>query len=449
MKKIMFVWAALAAPAWGQLTLDQAVAQAVEKYPAIRASLADVAEAAAGVNAARASFLPRADFVGQINRATHNNTFGMLLPQSAISGISGPVLGTNSVNNVWGTAVGALVTWEPFDFGLRKANVGVAQAARERALAQAAVTRLQVGAAAADAFLTILAAERTVIAAQAGVERARVLDEVVAALVKNELRPGAEASRIKAELAVARTGLIQSERAVEVARAALAQLLNVDVAAVSVAAGKLFNAAPEDEGAAGAARHPAAAAQNAVVEEAKARQRALNRAYFPRFSVQGTSYARGTGAQASGATGGGAAGLGPNIQNWGLGMTVLFPALDFPAIRAKREIEEARREGEAARYQRVVQEVNGEAARAKANLRGARRIAENTPIQLEAARAAERQASARYRAGLGTIVEVAEAQRMLTQSEIDDGLARLGVWRALLGLAGAQGDLTAFLTAAR
>ena len=58
-----------------------------------------------------------------------------------------------------------------------------------------------------------------------------------------------------------------------------------------------------------------------------------------------------------------------------------------------------------------------------------------------AARAATEQATARYQSGLGNIDEVAEAQRLLTQSEIDDALARLGVWRGLLQVAAAAGDI--------
>jgi len=42
-------------------------------------------------------------------------------------------------------------------------------------------------------------------------------------------------------------------------------------------------------------------------------------------------------------------------------------------------------------------------------------------------------------------VEVAEAQRILTQAEIDDALARLSVWRALLAVAVAEGDLAPYL----
>jgi outer membrane protein TolC len=89
----------------------------------------------------------------------------------------------------------------------------------------------------------------------------------------------------------------------------------------------------------------------------------------------------------------------------------------------------------------VLSELTGKVNAAKAALEGARRVAANTPIQVEAARTTERQATARYQAGLGTIVEVADAQRLVTQSEIDDALARLSVWRAKLLLAAARGNL--------
>ena len=442
--------AAIIVPAYPQLTLDQAVSQAMERYPAVRVSLEEVSAAAAGINLARTSYLPRADFLGQVNRATHNNVFGMLLSQSVISPISGPVLRTNSLENVWGTAVGALVSWEPFDFGLRRANVHVAQLARDRAQAQVAVTRLQAGIAAADAFLTIQAAQQTVLAARAGVERARVFNQSVEALVKNELRPGAEASRTRAELAFAQTQLIQSEQAVEVGRAALGQMLGVRPATIAIQPGPLLQLPPETGNTVlEPAKHPLALAQNAAIEEVKAREKALDRSYFPRFNLQGTAYARGTGVQADGSTGGAGSGLGPNIQNWGFGMSVSFPAFDLPGIRARKEIERYEERAESARYDRILQDLNGEIEKAKAMLEGARRVAQNTPVQLEAARALEQQATARYKAGLETIVEVADAQRLVTQAEIDDALAKLNIWRALLALAAAQGDLGPYLTLTR
>jgi outer membrane protein TolC len=436
---------ALSAP----LSLNQAVEGALKKYPAVRVSLEQVSSAAAGINLARASYLPRADLLGQINRATRNNVFGLLLPQSVLPSISGPVLGANSLTNVWGSAVGVLVSWEPFDFGLRKANVQVAEAERQRAQAAAGVTELEVATAAADAFLTILAAQETVRAAQASVERAGILERAVGALVKAELRPGAEAARARAERAVAETQLIQAEQAATVARASLGQLLGVAGSEIAVAPGRLLEL-PLEQDKAGAlsyllANHPVVREQSSVIDEVKARERALDRSYFPRFNLQGTTYARGTGARTDGATGGPFAGFGPNIQNWALGLTVTFLALDLPSLRARRQVEAHRERAETARYEKALQDLAGQLEKARATLDGERRVAQNTPVQLEAARATEQQATARYKAALGTIVEVADAERLLTQAEIDDSLARLNVWRALLAMAAAQGDLGAFL----
>jgi outer membrane protein TolC len=438
--------------AFAQLSLEQVVQQVSERYPGVRASLEQVSAAATAVKLARTAYLPRADFGAQLNRATHNNVFGLMQPQSAIfPAISGPVLRTNSLDSVWGTAIGSLVQWEPFDFGLRKANVDAAAATRSRTNAEVAVTKLESVAAASDAFLTILAAQQTVIAARAGVERARVLTDVVGALVRSELRPGADASRAQAELALAQTQLIQAEQAVEVGRAALSQFLGVAPADITIASGKLLDAAADTAAVANAApsAHPAAIARQAVVEEIRARERALDHSWYPRVNLEGAVYARGTGVQPDGSTGGAASGLGPNIQNWALGFTVTFPLFDFASIRARKEVDHYRERAEQARYEQTIQDVGAQVAKARATLDGARRIAANTPIELEAARAAEQQATARYRAGLGTLIEVAEAQRLRTQTEIDDSLAKLAVWRALLQLAVAQGDISSLVQMAK
>jgi outer membrane protein TolC len=79
--------------------------------------------------------------------------------------------------------------------------------------------------------------------------------------------------------------------------------------------------------------------------------------------------------------------------------------------------------------------------RARAQLESARQIAERTPVALQAAQVLDVQARERYRVGLATVIEVADALRLLRQAEIDDSLARLGVWRALFALSAAQGDI--------
>ncbi len=438
-----------------QITLRQAVDLAIAKYPSVQASLEQVKAAAAGVNLARTAYLPRADFLVQVNRSTHNNIFGLMLPQPlpVIPSISGPVLNTNSFDTVWGSAAGLLVSWEPFDFGQRRANVAAAEASRSRAAADVAVTRLQVAAAAADAFLTLQAAEQTERAAAAAVTRAESFQTVIDALVNNELRPGAEASRSRAEVAAARTQLIQAQQAIAIAKVALSQLIGIAPESVTLAEGRLNEAPAPDAPAPVVApaiveQNPFAAAQKAAVNEEQAREKALDHTYVPKINLEGAAYGRGTGIQANGNTGGPFSGLGPDIQNWSLGVNITFPAFDLPAIRAKKDMEAHRELAEEARYKQVVQDLSAQVSKANAMLDGARRIAENTPSGVDAARAAESQARARYNAGLGTITDVADTERLLTQAEIDDALARLNIWRGMLGVAAARGDLTPFLTLA-
>ena len=76
-------------------------------------------------------------------------------------------------------------------------------------------------------------------------------------------------------------------------------------------------------------------------------------------------------------------------------------------------------------------------------VQAARAIAANMPVQLAAAQQSESQARARYQAGLANIVEVADAQSLLAQAEVQDQLARIDVWRALLAQSVAHGDARA------
>lgn len=221
------------------LTIAQAVDLALRSYPSVRVSQEQLNAAAAAIRVARTAYLPRIDGIAQVNRATRNNVFGMLLPQSVIPPISGPVLGTNNFGTAWGSAAGILVSWEPFDFGLRRAGVEAAQAARSRSEAALARTRYEVAIAAAGAVLTVAAAEETARAAQAGIERADVLVRVTGALLKAELRPGADESRARAELAAAQTQGIQAQQAIAVARATLAQFTGLDPAQIALDTTKL------------------------------------------------------------------------------------------------------------------------------------------------------------------------------------------------------------------
>src|SRR5438094_1228675 len=291
---------AQAGPA-GPLTLNEAVQLALANYPAIKASRASAQAAEEGIAVARTAYLPRLDLLWQENRATHNNVFGLLLPQAVMPPLTGPVLGTRSFDTVWGSAGGAVLSWDAIDFGQRRAAVDAARAQATQAKAQSDLTQLDVAAAAADAFLTVLAADEGVLAARANVDRLQVFAGAVRTLVANQLRPGVDESRAAAELALARNHVSQAVQAADLARATLASAIGAAGAAISLVPLRLDDLpAIAETRAADVKMHPAAQAESAAIEAIKARERGLDRAYRPRVAVQSVLAARGSGAEVPG-----------------------------------------------------------------------------------------------------------------------------------------------------
>jgi outer membrane protein TolC len=434
-------------PAPQPFTLTQALRYALDHYPSVRSALEQVNVASADVGVARAAYLPRLDVLWQTNRATANNVFGQLLPQSVIPAISGPVLPDASASSVWGTAVGGLVSWEPVDFGSRAAAVREAEAGVARSRAEETLTKLGVQHAVGAAFLAVVSAQQAVVAAEADPTRRGTLAQAAQTLADNQLRPGAEASRAVAERAAADTRVIQARQGLTIAEARLAQLLGVPDGTVAVSSGDLLDRRAEGTEAASApASHPLLQSGQASIDLARARETVLASAFRPRVYLQSSVFARGTGANVDGDLDGGVNGLGPERANWAAGVQVVFPNLfDLASVRARRAAAGASTRAEAARYDEAALTVSNQRRTADAMVAATRAIALNTPIQLTAAQQSETQARARYNAGLASIVEVADAQNLLTQAEYQDAAARVDVWRALLAQAAARGSLTPFV----
>jgi outer membrane protein TolC len=119
------------------------------------------------------------------------------------------------------------------------------------------------------------------------------------------------------------------------------------------------------------------------------------------------------------------------------------------AVHARSRAEDAQVRVAEAKHADVEQAVRSQIDSAEQLLSASRRVAENTPVALRAAQDADRQATARYRAGLASADSVAEAERLLAQAESEDAVARLNVLRAELLLSRAVGDLTPFLSEIR
>ena len=415
------------------ISLRQAVEQALAGEPGIAAVEAERAAASAGIELARHAYWPRIEGVLQVNRATHNNVAGLLFPQSVLAPISGPPSLTNSRSSVWGTAAGALVTWEPFDFGARASAVDAARHANTRAGLTVVRTRLEIAALVADTYLTVLAAEETVKAAQAAVTRAGALTTVVDALVRAELRPGVDLTSIGAERAAAAIQVGQARRAADVALSLLRRYVGADVRPNTAGLPPVATGAPSAP--APSASPPAVLERQAAIDESMARLDGTRRSADPRIAVQGTVFGRGSGVLDDNSSGGGANGLAFDTYNWAAGITVVLPLTERLHKPAREAIEAARVRAATARRDQTIRDLSQRIEMASQEVAFARDLATQMPAVVAAARAAHEQATARYRAGLSSVTDVAEAQRRLAQAEIDAAIVELSGWRARLAAA--------------
>lgn len=429
------------------LTLGAIVEDASKNYPSIQISQEELNAAAAKIQLARTAYLPRLDAMAQFNRGTRNNVFGSLLPQSTIPSLSGPVIGTNNGGSVWGSATGILVNWQPFDFGTRSATVRAAQAGQERASAARLRTQLEVETASADAYLAVVASIQMRKAAQAAVENWETLRQSIHALAAAELRPGADESRVNAEKAAAANQLAMAQQAVDSCLATLRKFQSSPTAS-SRAEGRFLTNIPatmEDATAFSAATNPVMAERKAATTENAAQLKALERSWAPQVNLEASGYARGTGAETNGRRLDGAGGLAPNTGNYVVGVNITFPVLDFASIHARTAAQAALTRAAKANEDLTARSLREQYEQTLAELHATEAIAHNMPVQLQAAETAFRQATARYRAGLAAIDDVAQAQRLLAQAEMDNSIARLNVWRAFLKLQYIRGDLQPFL----
>jgi outer membrane protein len=435
----------------GPFTLEKAVERASTAYPAISAAKAQEEAANSAIDIARAAYLPRADVLWQLNRATTNKTNLTPLSQSVVPIPTEPARETTGHSD-WNTLTGILFAWQPFDFGARHAQVSVARSAFESARHGVEFTRLDVESAAAGAFFDLVTTRLMERVQQANVQRMEAFSRSIHVLVDNTLRPGADASQADAQLAQARTQLIQAETQEKMKLEALANLLQLASDQMQIDDSALLKDAPDQADQDNVVEsHPLVQQQTALRDEAKEQLHLLNRSWVPSFSLYGSVSGLGAGLTSTPVPTfqGGTAGLAPQTYNWLAAVQVTFPAFQIFTLHPQQKAQQAQLSAAEANRKRVLSDLSAQAKQARALLEGAKAIARNTPVELDAARKSEQQQHARYEAGLATVIEVSAAESALAQAEGDDAVAKLNIWRGMAGVAEADGNLEPFLQVLR
>ncbi|MGQ0503804.1 MAG: TolC family protein [Myxococcaceae bacterium] len=420
----------LCAGASGELTLEEALRRTEQQQPLLKAAAYRRESAEHAVSGARADLLPQVNLSAQGFIATANNP-----PTAWVSPVDIIRAGTRpaaySDSSLWtpfgSTFVGVGVRQPLLDFSAY-ARLSAAKSTLAAAEAAAAFTYQQMLLRTADTFYRALAAEEDLAAATASLQRTRAQRGEAEAGVKAGLKPLLDSARAEANEAAAEARLHEARGMSDVARAALAFALGSRPEKLKE---KLIR--PPDTAAPSPknqdAVRPDILALQAEGMAARARARAAFAAGLPQVSVVTSASFRGF------------ADPLPRVPNWGVGLVATVPLYLGGGPRADAAQEEARanelqaREA-AERDSASYQVIEGERLLAASTL--SLSAAER---QLQASKAGLAQAEARYRQGLGGIVELVDAQTQLAAAEQAIVRARLNVGLARVHLLYAGGGL--------
>ena len=152
-----------------------------------------------------------------------------------------------------------------------------------------------------------------------------------------------------------------------------------------------------------------------------ARKKVLDKEYYPVLhfvtgaSVRGSGLSTVTGLYAPNQ---GAAGTVPIKPNYQVALILNWNFLDKFRLEAEKKVQVQKIHQQQQDYSLILQNLKGQEVEAKAKVQAAVALAQNMPVQVEAATMAMRLAEARYSTGLGSVAQVAEAAQVLANSRV-------------------------------
>jgi outer membrane protein TolC len=436
------------------LNLFDTVQYADQNYPLILKGQAEVQAAKKNVTVQKLNeYLPDSLYQWQEIFASHNKLTQVIFGSPVFPAQSGPGFPSDSMKPSFFSGQGISLDWAPLDFGLHKARINLAKNIYAQSQSNYLASTLDAEIAAASAFLDAVEAQEAVKAAEVNVQSFNEFATIVGGQVRAELKPGADLSLAQAQLANAQNVLYRAQLTYQLAQANLAnaiglggQIVTVDSTGLTttIEPADLQKEKPVFENV------PIVQAGHAALISAIDQKKILNKEYYPVFHFLGGVQTRGAGLSNLGrSTSADASGTMPTVPDYQVALIINWNFLDYFRLKAEKKVQDARIAAQKQDYNLILQNTQTEDLRSRARVQTALAIAANTPIQVKAAEDASRQAVARYRADLSTVAQVAEANQMLAQSRFQDAQAKVGVWRALLSVAAAHGDMTPFLKEAR
>ena len=427
------------------MTLPEALDYARNHQPALRAAREKFLAVAADSRVPAAQWLPSAGAMGQVLGATNNNSTAAQLNVDSVDlpRIGGTTVRSHAEMQPYATTLAAVgLRQEVFDFGRIGAQTAAAEAlvAIERDRLQ--VTQLDTTLIVSQAYYSVAAARAVMTAAAQAQQRAQVHCDFANAAVRAGLRSPIELTRAMADLTRFTVGRIRAEGNVRIARNVFAAAVGfteaeLDAIETTQSLEPLPTLAQVEQR---AQAHQPELLQ--ALDQHKAQQRAttaLAASTRPNLFATAALSARAGGAPASDGYVPIGSGLVPLIPNYDVGVVLAWPFYEptvNAAVAASRQRELALDAEVATVRQRTI-----------ANAQQAYRIARVADTALtalvqaaEAARANYEQADARFRSGLGTSTELADAEAVRLEAEVQLAIGGFEATTARAKLARVMGD---------
>lgn len=406
------------------MTLSEALTFARTHQPAVRAAAARIRAQAAQAQVPRAQWYPTLGASAQLFVGTENNTTGSYVSPSFMDI---PRIGATRAtgSGSWtpdpSTFVGLGLRQELFDFGRIAAQTAAADAATDVERQRARSVDLDMSFNVEEAYFSVFAAKAIVIASQQAYDRSLVHRDLAKAGVGSGLRSPIELTRAEADLANFDIGRIRAQGGLITAQTVFAATVGVPDPALDVSqAPPAPSELPNLSSALSRAEKSDPLLLEAVAELRAAEQgtRAIDAELRPNLSLTGTLSGRAGSAVPSGTgTLPNGSGFVPSVPNWDVGVVLSWPLFDG-TISARGAASRARERVQTEQIGLIREQEHAAIRQAYAAVTVARTVLPGLQRAVDASHANYAQADARFKAGLGTSVELADAEALRAEAEI-------------------------------
>lgn len=432
------------------VTLRESVEVALRNYPKIQQKFFKLRAAKANVTLAKTQYLPNLNVDIQESGVTPNRIASVVM--NNVSGFdtvpvdSGPNVTSTTLKPIVNNLQGLNLNWLMIDYGLRKANDRFAEADARTARADVHLTQLDVAFAAADSFMRAAAAKQVIIAKKAALNHMDAAKLRVKTLVAQGLRPGVDTADLDFQVSKAKIDVIKAEETFRLSLVDLAEKMGIASRDLDVISDPVIRSPLEVDSlpALDLKSHPLARMKLAEINRWRAKQVVLDKAYRPHLWLNASLWGRGSGDSVNNPIRAVAGGFLPQVFNYMIGVSYSFPILEYYPLRAQKAMANSNEKAARADYEVAMLLLEKKDASSRIKLEQARKIAAETPRLVDAARVREIKVLKRYGVGLTNVVTLADAEKTLAEAEVENAIAQVGVWRSILALGYAQGDLATF-----